>query len=104
MGEVAEMMVNGLLCQCCGVLMDDHEEPGYARTCNGCLRDMERPQHVSQVPKVACPTCGKKVKPLGLRDHQRDVHGQGSAEVERMDRAHEDAMISEPPSEEHGQK
>jgi hypothetical protein len=26
------------------------------------------------VAKVACPTCGKKVKGVGLEDHQRAVH------------------------------
>lgn len=79
MGEYAEMMIDGTLCQVCGEFMGD--TPGHPRTCSGCLRDMERPQHVSQVPKVACPQCGKKVKLLGLRDHQRDAHGkQGTSQ------------------------
>lgn len=32
MGEVAEMMVNGFLCEGCGVILDG-EEPGYPRYC-----------------------------------------------------------------------
>lgn len=35
MGEIAEMMINGLMCQYCGEFMDDFEEPGYPRSC-GC--------------------------------------------------------------------
>lgn len=37
MGEVAEMILNGLLCQICGSYMDDYEEPGYPRTCDDCI-------------------------------------------------------------------
>lgn len=39
MGELADMMINGLLCQHCGVLMDDEEEPGYPRDCPDCARE-----------------------------------------------------------------
>lgn len=70
MGEVAEMMLDGTLCQGCGVLMPDHQAPGYPRTCTCCLQDYDRPS----TPKVTCPTCGKRVKAAGLADHQRVVH------------------------------
>ncbi len=33
MGEIAEMMINGLMCQHCGSYMDDFEETGYPRSC-----------------------------------------------------------------------
>ena len=45
MGEVAEMMLDGTLCQICGGLMEDlinengddlKEPPGYPRTCEDC--------------------------------------------------------------------
>ncbi|WP_281281436.1 hypothetical protein [Paenibacillus dokdonensis] len=36
MGEVAEMILNGLLCEVCGCYIDDMEEPGYPRTCEDC--------------------------------------------------------------------
>lgn len=35
MGEAAEMILEGLLCQICGELVDG-EESGYPRTCEGC--------------------------------------------------------------------
>lgn len=33
MGEIAEAMLLGLLCECCGMLIDG-EEPGYPRYCS----------------------------------------------------------------------
>lgn len=35
MGEVAEMILEGLLCEECGDFIDG-EEPGYPRKCEGC--------------------------------------------------------------------
>lgn len=40
MGEIAEMMLEGLLCQCCGSLID-MEEPGYPRSCEDCVAEGE---------------------------------------------------------------
>lgn len=40
MGEIADMMINGLMCQYCGEFMDDFGEPGYPRSC-GCCDDGE---------------------------------------------------------------
>ncbi|WP_258022808.1 hypothetical protein [Brevibacillus formosus] len=39
MGEVAEMIISGLVCQVCGESMDDFEEPGYPRTCEDCQEE-----------------------------------------------------------------
>jgi hypothetical protein len=45
MGDIAEQMLNGTLCQCCGTLMEDliqegtnvlKEPPGCPRTCEDC--------------------------------------------------------------------
>lgn len=35
MGDAAEMHLNGMLCERCGVFMDG-EEPGYPRMCDDC--------------------------------------------------------------------
>lgn len=35
MGEIADAMINGFLCQYCGVFLDG-EEPGYPRSCEDC--------------------------------------------------------------------
>lgn len=43
MGEVAEMMIDGSLCQYCGVVFDDiingDDAPGYPRICEDCEED-----------------------------------------------------------------
>ena len=38
MGEVSEMMEDGTLCQCCGVLMinEDEDPCGYPISCDDC--------------------------------------------------------------------
>lgn len=45
MGEIADLHLDGTLCQCCGGLMEDlivkgsntlKEAPGYPRTCEDC--------------------------------------------------------------------
>ncbi|HEX3156727.1 MAG TPA: hypothetical protein VHV32_19010 [Candidatus Angelobacter sp.] len=70
MGEVAEMMLDGTLCQVCGELLGD--ACGFPRTCKACKWEDKIERQVR--PKISCPTCGKKVKEAGLADHQRDVH------------------------------
>jgi predicted Zn-ribbon and HTH transcriptional regulator len=35
MGEIAEMILEGVICQYCGSLIDG-EETGYPRTCDDC--------------------------------------------------------------------
>lgn len=35
MGEYAEMIIDGLLCESCGCLIDE-DEPGYSRKCKDC--------------------------------------------------------------------
>lgn len=73
MGEIAEMMLDGTMCQVCGEFMGD--ECGYPRTCGACSFHDKR-DRLAAAPKVACPKCGKKVKAAGLADHQRDVHSE----------------------------
>lgn len=36
MGQITEMILEGILCQCCGVYMDCDEAPGYPVTCEDC--------------------------------------------------------------------
>lgn len=43
MGEIAEMHLDGTLCECCGQVFDDiingAEPPGHPRRCSGCVGD-----------------------------------------------------------------
>ena len=38
MGEIAEMMLDGTLCQVCGGIIDG-DTPGYPRYCEDCAKD-----------------------------------------------------------------
>ncbi len=59
MGEIAEMMLDGTMCQVCGEFMNIGGEPaGYPVTCAGCGDDDKEPEFVGDLrdPKtVACP-------------------------------------------------
>lgn len=86
MGEIAEMMLDGDLCEGCGVYMGSAGQ-GFPRRCRDCLptkaerkaANMARheAEQARQV-KAKCPTCGKRVRIVGMADHQRDAHGSAS--------------------------
>jgi len=40
MGEIADSILNGLLCELCGAYVDG-EEPGYPRKCEMCREEEE---------------------------------------------------------------
>lgn len=92
MGDAADMMLDGTLCEGCGVFMDG-EACDYPRLCADCAKDrrsmgreverngdfwidcgQKKPAKARSLAKVKCPTCGRKVKHNGLKDHQRDAH------------------------------
>jgi len=81
MGEIAEMMLDGTLCEQCGSYMGDGG--GFVRHCFSCAKDFralnaggnDAPRSKPATPKVFCPTCKKRVKAVGLQDHMRDAHG-----------------------------
>lgn len=78
MGDIADAMLDGDLCQCCGVYMEGGN--GYPQTCAACARTDSFTGVRSA--KVKCPTCGKSVKAAGLKDHQRDAHSSPMTKVE----------------------
>ena len=92
MGEIAEMMLNGLMCEGCGVWMDDFEEPGYPRRCAGCRRsrgeadsfDEDLPSHLprnSAKKIVACPNCKRRFRTHdAYLAHWRAKHAPSSTE------------------------
>lgn len=67
MGDIANMMLDGTLCAGCGEYMGCAGD-GFPRYCSGCA-----PPSVKV--KEKCPTCGRKVKAIGLQQHMRDAHG-----------------------------
>lgn len=69
MGDIAEMMLDGTLCQECGAYIKTKAD-GFPRTCHYCQGENRK----SAAPKVKCTICGKNVKAAGLIDHKRVVH------------------------------
>jgi len=67
MGEIAEMMINGLMCSGCGEFMGDFDEPGFARYCCGCAR------HERQFSKQPARTMPPMFTPeqIAARDQKR---------------------------------
>jgi Zn finger protein HypA/HybF involved in hydrogenase expression len=80
MGEIAEMMLDGTLCEGCGVHLGGSAN-GFPRRCRDCKTESRAmQQHPNAIykpstPKVICPTCKRRVKEAGLKDHMRDAHG-----------------------------
>lgn len=66
MGEIAEMMLDGTLCEQCGTYMGEGD--GFLRVCSYCRK------RSSAERKAACPKCNKRVKAIGLAQHMRDAH------------------------------
>lgn len=65
MGDIADMMLEGVLCEGCGVYLKG-DAPGYPRQCADC-----KP---SKADKAPCPVCRKKIKLVGLADHMLAKH------------------------------
>ena len=82
MGEIAEMMLDGTLCEECGVYMPG-EGYGVPRRCRDCRpnkkeqKAMNVARHEAEqaaAKKHPCPVCGKRLRKVGMLDHIRDVH------------------------------
>jgi hypothetical protein len=72
MGDIADAMLDGDLCQCCGEYMEGGD--GYPRTCAACSQREARNYPDGRSGKVKCPICNKTVKAVGLKDHTRAAH------------------------------
>lgn len=72
MGEIADAMLDGDLCEGCGVYMAGGGD-GVPQRCGACARDDSQP---APNARVACKECGRAVKFVGLADHMRDAHAK----------------------------
>lgn len=72
MGEIAEMILEGELCQECGEFMDG--ATGHPRTCRACRSAGPDPHE-----RIPCDICGKRVKRIGMTHHKRDAHKENAA-------------------------
>jgi len=75
MGEIADMMLEGILDEETGEYIGDQNEAIYGVPNPGFPISYERDGREGTKLKISCPTCGKMVKPVGLSQHQKDKHG-----------------------------
>ena len=86
MGDIADMMLEGILDEETGEYIGDinldrygTESPGFPVSYERETREEQERKIVTQpgnkITKLPCPICKKKVKPLGLSDHIRNQHG-----------------------------
>ena len=76
MGEIADMMTDGDLCEVCGVWMGTPGE-GIPRKCASCRRAESQAPGAYSHERTTCPDCGKRVKFIGLAQHRAAVHAPG---------------------------
>lgn len=78
MGDIAEMTLNGDMCEGCGEWLGEGD--GYPRLCPGCAR--ERRQSDGPLPhksrgSATCPDCGRSMKgKAAVMQHQNAKHGR----------------------------
>lgn len=77
MGEIAEMMLDGDMCEQCGEMLSESGN-GYPRKCAGCTLDAPYPVDLapkSNFSKITCQICNKKISIVGIGNHLKDSHG-----------------------------
>lgn len=74
MGEIAEMFLEGTLCQVCGEFMGDIGD-GFPVTCAGCEKSERASGPRETRNRIRCNICDRWVKKKGLEQHTRDKHG-----------------------------
>lgn len=66
MGEIADMIMDGILCQSCGAFMGSGD--GFPVSCPGCRRPARKAAHVPQPKGVGCGNCGRVFPDANARD------------------------------------
>lgn len=73
MGDIADMMLNGSMCQYCGEILDGK---GFPTVCHACQNELCVNEYgEKRAKKVKCDICGKRVKEAGIYNHMKDKHG-----------------------------
>ncbi|VWB89019.1 hypothetical protein BLA13014_04123 [Burkholderia aenigmatica] len=74
MGEIAEMMLDGTLCEGCGDYLGDDGD-GSVRRCEACgPLDVDDAYGAPMSKKVRCCHCPRLVTRTGLKDHMDAKH------------------------------
>ena len=72
MGEFADAILDGEFCESCGEWLGSGW--GAPRLCEGCAAERGDEPTSKKKAKVACRTCGKRVRPEGLKQHMLAKH------------------------------
>lgn len=75
MGEIADQIVGGEICQLC--LCPGDGPMGFPFTCGDCERadkGAEKPRPSKAGNKTRCPKCSRRVKKTGLYSHLNEAH------------------------------
>jgi hypothetical protein len=81
MGEIADSIIEGEICQIC-CAPDDHGTRGFPFTCAECDgpeyfgEDDDDPSVFDKPKKVKCPFCPKMVSELGVDQHVAAKHSE----------------------------
>lgn len=83
MGEIAEMMLDGFICEQCGEIigdMDTGEGAGFPGLCAGCASEAKpEPQPKLKDKRFRCTDCNRRFSSEAARcDHIRDKHMKGN--------------------------
>ena len=81
MGDIADMMLEGVLCQGCGVYLGDGD--GFPIFCSGCAKQ-DKSQKLNPL-KAPCKYCGKRYKKSGLHAHTLAKHPEVKQAGERYE-------------------
>ena len=76
MGEIADMMLDGTLCEWCGAYLGEGD--GFTRRCDGCKKDA--PVIMLEKNSV-CPECGKALTCTGIFSHYNAKHPRLDGEL-----------------------
>ena len=83
MGEIADMMLEGDMCQWCGEIL---EGGGFPTICAGCqcahgvdqFGDPVKRKPRKAAKRTPCPECGKMISVAGMDQHTRAKHPEGA--------------------------
>lgn len=78
MGDIADMILDGSLCQECGSVIGDGNGDGYPTTCSGCsgepIERARKPNKSKQkMKRYPCKICGKHFAVMAQHMHHK--HG-----------------------------
>lgn len=77
MGDIADQMLEGLICQGCAMEMDnDNGCPGFCLSCQKESGVNEFGEKKQKQKKIKCPKCDRMIAEVGLNQHMKAKHSR----------------------------